>query len=108
MTVAPSAFDTGTDSPVIIDSFTSLVPLCTRPSAGTLAPGRTRTRSPSRSAEISTSAMVSPTMRDAALGSSRASSRRAPDACEIDRISIQWPRSMIVTSEASSHHNASP
>ena len=67
-----------TDSPVIIDSFTSLLPLCTTPSAGTLAPGRTSTRSPSRSAEISTSSIVSPTMRCAVLGSSRASSRSAP------------------------------
>ncbi len=108
MTFAPSTFGTGTDSPVIIDSFTSLLPLCTMPSAGTLAPGRTSTRSPSRSAEIATSSIVSPTMRCAVLGSSRASSRSAPDACEIDRISIQWPSSMMVTSEASSHHNASP
>ena len=38
MTFTPSAFGTGTDSPVIIDSFTSLLPLCTMPSAGTLAP----------------------------------------------------------------------
>jgi hypothetical protein len=108
MTFAPSDFATGTDSPVIIDSLTSLLPLCTMPSAGTLAPGRTNTMSPSRRAEIATSSIVSPTTRCAALGRRRASSRSAPEACEMDRISIQWPSSMMVTSEANSHHNASP
>ena len=46
-----------------------------------------------------------PTMRCAVLGSRLASPRRAPHACEIDRISIQWPSSMMVTSVASSHHS---
>ena len=46
------------------------------------------------------------TMRTAVAGSSFASSFRAPLACAMERISIQCPSSMIVTSVASSHHNA--
>src|SRR3954469_4886816 len=46
MTFPPSTFATGTDSPVIIDSFTSLLPLCTMPSAGRLPPGRTQDEVP--------------------------------------------------------------
>src|SRR5213593_4269458 len=49
ITVAPTGFGTGRDSPVIIDSFTSLEPSRTTPSAGMPAPGRTSTRSPSES-----------------------------------------------------------
>ena len=54
------------------------------------------------------SSIRSPTMRCAVLGSSRASSFNAPLAWKMDRISIQWPSSMIVTRVASSHHSASP
>jgi hypothetical protein len=46
ITSSPSRFFTGLDSPVIIASLTSLSPLRTTPSAGTLSPGRTSTRSP--------------------------------------------------------------
>ncbi len=42
------------------------------------------------------------------LGSSFASSRSAPCAWEIERISIQWPSSMMVTSVASSSHSGMP
>ena len=49
MTCAPTSFRTGADSPVSSDSFTSLLPLSTVPSAGTADPGRTKTRSPIRS-----------------------------------------------------------
>jgi aminoglycoside N3'-acetyltransferase len=47
-------------------------------------------------------------MRSAVSGSSRASSLSAPCAWEIERISIQCPRTMMVTSVASSHHRSIP
>ena len=43
-----------------------------------------------------------------AVGSSFASSASAPWACVIERISIQWPSSMIVTSVASSSQSGMP
>ena len=43
--------------------------------------------------------------RVAVSGSSFASSFSAPCACVMERISIQWPSSMIVTSVASSHQS---
>jgi hypothetical protein len=67
ITFAPCVFSTGTDSPVIIDSLTSLLPVRTIPSAGMLAPGRTSTKSPPVSAEIGTSSMRSPTIFCAVL-----------------------------------------
>ena len=89
ITVAPTGFGTGRDSPVIIDSFTSLEPSRTTPSAGMPAPGRTSTRSPSRRAETGTTSVRSPTIPTAVSGSSFASSRSAPCAWEIERISSQ-------------------
>ena len=46
ITLAPTVFATGIDSPVTIDSSTELVPSVTDPSTGTASPGRTRSRSP--------------------------------------------------------------
>jgi hypothetical protein len=46
ITVSPGALSTGFDSPVTIASLTSDSPSTTSPSAGTLAPGRTSSRSP--------------------------------------------------------------
>jgi hypothetical protein len=108
ITFSPAALRTGRDSPVIIASLTSLEPSRTTPSAGIPAPGRTRRTSPSRSSDTGTVSVLSPTMRSAVSGSSFASSFKAPCACEIERISIQWPRTMIVTSVASSHHRSEP
>jgi hypothetical protein len=88
ITFAPIAFSTGADSPVIRDSLTSLVPLRTMPSAGTLVPGRTSTKSPSFRLETGTSSIRSPTIRCAALGNSLASSRSALLARRMDRIWI--------------------
>ena len=48
MTVSPGALSTGIGSPVSIDSSTADRPSTTTPSTGTLAPGRTRRRSPGR------------------------------------------------------------
>src|SRR2546429_6497569 len=42
ITLAPATFGTVLDSPVIMDSSTSADPSATVPSAGTRAPGRTR------------------------------------------------------------------
>jgi hypothetical protein len=104
MTRSPASFVTGRDSPVIIASLTSLRPDRTVPSAGMLAPGRIRRRSPSRSAATATSSVLSLSpIRRAVSGRSFASSFSAPCAWKIDRISIQWPSSMMVTSVASSH-----
>ena len=43
MTSAPGLFSTGSDSPVIIDSSTALLPSSTFPSTGIFSPGRTTT-----------------------------------------------------------------
>jgi hypothetical protein len=108
MTIAPASFRTGCDSPVISASLTALAPDNTRPSTGTAAPGRTSTTSASRNAETGTSSTPSPTARTAVSGSSFASSCSAPWACMIERISIQWPSTMIVTSVASSSQSGIP
>jgi hypothetical protein len=108
ITVRPAVLRTGRDSPVIIDSFTSLSPSRTTPSAGTPAPGRTSTRSPSRRSATRTISVRSPAIRSAVSGSSRASSFSAPWAWEIERISTQWPSTMIVTRVASSHQRSVP
>ena len=52
------AFATGLDSPVIMASLTSDSPSSTSPSAGTLAPGRTSTRSPCCSSLTGTSSVL--------------------------------------------------
>ena len=48
VTRSPGALIAGSESPVISDSSTELAPSATRPSTGTLSPGRTRNRSPCR------------------------------------------------------------
>ena len=74
MTRASTVFCTGCDSPVIIASFTSLLPSRTIPSAGMLAPGRMSTMSFSFSSEIGTSSVPLPTTRTAVEGSNFANS----------------------------------
>ncbi len=95
-------FPTGRDSPVIIASLTLDSPSATSPSAGTLAPGRTSTKSPFRRAATGTTSVRSSAMRSATSGMSLASSWSAPRAAPIARISIQWPKSITVTSVESS------
>ena len=46
--------------------------------------------------------------RSAVSGSSAASESSADDVCASDRISIQWPSSMMTMSSASSHQKSSP
>ena len=108
ITLSPGFLSTGRDSPVIIASFTALLPSRTTPSAGMLAPGRTRTVSPCLSSLTGTSSIFSPVTRVAVSGTSFANSPSAPCACMIDRISIQWPRIMMVMSVASSHQRSIP
>ena len=50
ITASPGAFSTGRLSPVIMLSSTALNPSRTTPSTGIFSPGRTRTRSPTRTA----------------------------------------------------------
>jgi hypothetical protein len=102
------SFSTGLDSPVSMDSFTALRPSRTTPSAGIDAPGRTSTNSPSRSSETGTSSVPPSVTRTAMSGRSFANSLSAPWACPMERISIQCPRTMIVTRVASSHHRGCP
>ena len=108
MTFAPTAFSTGRDSPVIIDSLTAVAPSTTSPSAGTRAPGRTRTRSPSRSSETGTRSVPPSVIRSASSGRSLASSCNAPCARSIDRISSQCPSSITVMRVVSSQKSVSP
>ena len=61
----PTAFGTASDSPVSVDSSTSVAPSVTRASTGTRSPGRSRIMSPARSAATSTS---DPSARRACVG----------------------------------------
>ena len=62
--------------------------------------------SPSRSSEIGTTVVSSPSTRSAVSGSNSARAVRAPRAWAIERISSQCPRSMIVMRVASSHQTS--
>ena len=103
MTLSPGPLVTAFDSPVMIDSSTSAVPSTTVPSTGTRAPGRTRTRSSTFRSASGTVSVASPLTRSAVSGRSAARAARAPWAWAIERISSQWPSSMIVMRVASSH-----
>ena len=107
-TGSPGPRRTGRDSPVIIDSSTSAVPSTTWPSAGTRPPGRTTTTSPTPQVGRATGHDVRrrPT-RSASSGSSAASESSADVVCASERISIQWPSSMITIRSASSHQKSS-
>ena len=110
-TWSPGPRLTVVDSPVIMDSSMAAVPSTTSPSAGTRPPGRTITTSPTRRsdgatvsvAEVPSAASVT---RSASSGSSAASASSADDVAWIDRISIQWPSSMITIRRAISHQKS--
>jgi len=92
---------------VIIDSSSSAVPSTIRPSAGTRAPERTSTVSPTRRSPTGTRSTVPPAVtRSASSGSSAARAASAPWAWPIAFISCQCPSSMMVTSAASSHQKS--
>ena len=107
-TASPTVRRTGRDSPVIIDSSTSAEPDATSPSAGTRPPGRTTTRSPTRRSVGATVVTVpSSATRSASSGRSAASESSADAVCASERISSQWPSSMMTTRSASSHQTSS-
>ena len=103
MTAPPGSLATGRLSPVIMDSSTSAVPSATTPSAGTRPPGRMSSTSPTRRPATGTVSVPSSVTRSAVSGNRAASALRAPWAWAIERISSQWPSSMMVISVASSH-----
>ena len=105
-TWSPTPRRTGFDSPVIIASSTWAAPSTMRPSAGTEAPGRTRTTSPTRSSPGAMVTTASPSTRSASSGSSAARESSAEVVCASERISIQCPSSMMTISSASSHQKS--
>ncbi len=80
MTRSPGPFSTGADSPVIMASFSDVLPSVTSPSAGTPPPGRTNTRSPTANAAAGTVSTPSGVRRSAVSGNRWASASSAPDA----------------------------
>ena len=79
---------------VIIDSSKLASPSTISPSAGTDARGRTTTTSPSRRCRCDAHRRL-PSTRSAVSGRRAASESRADVVWAIERISIQWPRSMM-------------
>jgi hypothetical protein len=105
-TASPSPRSTGRDSPVTAASSSVLAPERITPSTGTLSPGRTRTRSPSRSSLVAHALLAAVDEARGGVGQQLRELTSAPLAWSMERISIQWPSSMIVTSVASSHQSA--
>ena len=105
VTGSPSAFSTGTDSPVSMDSSTALAPATTSPSVGTFSPGRTLSRSPT--ATCSTGTMISWPSRStlASLASSSSRARMAWPARPLARASKKRPRTRkaMMTAAASKY-----
>ena len=79
-TSSPTAFSTGTDSPVIGAWFTLEAPPSTRPSTGIFSPGRTSTTSPTRTSSAGTVSSAPARLIRASLGASAISARMAPRA----------------------------
>ena len=107
ITWSPSLRRTGRDSPVIIDSSMLAEPCTIRPSAGTRPPGRTTTTSPTSRSAGATVTVVSPSTFSASSGRRAARESSADVVWARERISIQWPSSMITISSASSHQKSS-
>ncbi len=107
VTESPRPRRTVRDSPVTIDSSSSASPSVILPSAGMLPPGRTSTTSPTTRSAGGTFSTASPRTTSAVSGSSAARESSAFVVWARDRISSQWPSSMITISSASSHQNSS-
>jgi hypothetical protein len=96
---SPSPLGTGLDSPVIIDSSNSAAPATMVPSAGTRAPGRTSTTSPTaRSLMRTVSIAPASVTRSASSGNSSASaasarrdSRFCSASSEKSEFAATWP-----------------
>ena len=104
ITFAPASLVTGMDSPVTSDSSSEERPSRMTPSTGTFSPGRTRKRSPTWSASISTSCSApSASTRRAVFGASCSSALIAPDVASRARSSSTWPSSTstVMTAAAS-------
>ena len=91
MTGSPGPTSTGSGSPVSIDPSMEARPSTTTPSTGTFSPGRTRTRSPTRTASSGTSVSMPPSIRRAVRGWSPMSRRMAPRVWSLARDSSQRP-----------------
>ncbi len=97
-TSSPSALSTGIDSPVTRLSSTDELPDTTRPSTGTLSPGRSRMRSPTTISAVGTSSS-SPSRSTVAFGGTMSKSAFRLSLVPLRLfISIQWPKSTKVTS----------
>ena len=90
-TASPGPFITGIDSPVSIDSSTSLAPLAMIPSTGTRSPGRTTTSSPGSTSSMSMSDSAPPRTTRAVLGRRLASARSAEAVLRLARDSKALP-----------------
>ena len=98
VTLSPACFDTGTGSPVIMDSSTWLAPSSTLPSTGTFSPGLTRSRSPTWTEASGTcSSLPSWFTRHARLGASFSSSRIAWLVWPMARVCSTSPSNTSVT-----------
>ena len=100
MTVSPTAFFTGIDSPVSMDSSTCDPPSVILPSTGILSPGLMTTVSLTSTSAVGT--LVSTPLRSTvAIGGARSiRARIASVAPARARISSQWPSRMKTSSTA--------
>ena len=106
-TLSPLSRRTVLDSPVIIDSSIEAEPSTILPSAGTEAPGRTTTTSPTSKSAGATGTTSSPSTRSASSGKSAARLSRAELVWARERISSQCPSSMMTINKANSHQKSS-
>jgi len=100
VTRCPSDFATGRLSPVISDSSTWLRPLTISPSTAMRSPGRTATRSPTRTSASGTSTSTSPRSTRAVAGRSACSARIASVVWRLARCSRNLPSSTRVMTAA--------
>ena len=94
------AFATGRLSPVSIDSSTVEAPSVTTPSTGIRSPGRIRTKSPTTTSAVATSASCPPRMTRAVRGASVTSRRMASEVRPRARVSSQRPSTTSVMTTA--------
>ena len=100
ITSSPGCLPTGMGSPVSMDSSTDEEPTSTRPSTGTFSPGRTTTRSPTRTWAMGTSVSAPPRITRAVLGCSPISALIAAPVCPLARASSRRPSRMSVMMKA--------
>ena len=108
MSLAPTCFVTGMDSPVIMDSSTELRPSRRVPSTGIFSPGRTRSLFPTTTASRPMSSSVSSALtRRAVFGARSSNARIAPPVCSRARSSRTCPsRTSTVMTAAASKYTA--